>query len=114
MGTYYLKRGDTLPTMEVELLKPDLSAYDPSGGTVTLHVRLRSGATLSRTMIIHDGPNGLVRYSWLAADWTGTPALVAGVHRMEYEVVGPGLARLTFPTEGYDALNVSDDLGQAT
>lgn len=113
MGSFYLKKRDTLPTMEVALLKPDLTPYDPTGGTVTLHVKLSGGGTISRTMTIHDGPAGLVRYGWLAADWTGTPALASGVHRMEYEVVGPGLARLTFPTEGYDQLHVTADIGQA-
>lgn len=116
MGTYYLKQRDTLPTLEVVLLKPDLTPYDPSGGVVTMHVHISSGGTLSRTMTINNGPLGTVRYTWLAADWSAAaPAVVllSGVHRMEFEVVGPGAARLTFPNDGYDALKVSSDIGQA-
>lgn len=116
MGTYYLKARDTLPTLEVVLLKPDLTPYDPSGGVVTMHVRLSNGSVLSRTMTIHNGPLGIVRYGWLATDWSAvapTVNVVAGSHRMEYEVVGPGAARLTFPNDGYDTLQVSSDIGQA-
>jgi hypothetical protein len=55
---------------------------------------------------------GTLRYTWLAADWITAPALVRGLHPMEYEVIG-GTSRLTFPNDGHDTLQVVSDLGQA-
>lgn len=121
---FFLKEADTLPILEVFLLKPDGSAMDLTGFTACeLHVLLSSGDTISRTMAIDPSPAlGRVTYAWQASDWTsgdltsGPPIpLHPGEreHRMEYEVTGPGGARLTFPNDGYDVLRVWAELGQA-
>jgi len=121
MGVFHLKYRDVLPVLEVTLHKPDDTVYDLTGAiSVTLHIRLSDGATtISRAMTIYDRPGGVVRYAWTAADWTALtvgPSLPlspkVNEHRMEYEVVGPGAARLTFPNYAYDTLRVIGDLGQ--
>ncbi len=111
---FHLKRRDTRPVIEVELLDPDGAAHDLTGAdSATLHAQL-PGGVVSREMTIDANPAlGIVRYTWLAEDWTGTPPLVTGRWNMEYEVVGPGAARLTWPNTGYDELRIHDDLGQA-
>ncbi len=116
MGLFHLKEGDTLPILEVALKDPDGTAHDLTGSTGwKLHVRLAGGggAVVTRNMV-KQGPDvdGVLRYSWAAADWSSTPALVVGQHRMEYEVLGPGAARLTFPNDGWDELRIVEDLGQ--
>lgn len=141
MSVFNLKFRDTKPVLEVALLNPDGSAHDLTGATgVTLHIRLSSGVRLARPMSITDIVGGIVQYAWTAADWgTGTTAdldgsytvggLIAGPalplapgkseHTMEYEVIGPGGARLSFPNggvvpaEAYDTLRVWSDIGQA-
>ena len=117
MGTFYLRANDTRDVLEATLLKPDGTAYNLTGATsVTLHIKLASGTTLSRTMTVNPDPaTGIVTYTWLAADWTGSPCLAMGTHRMVYEVIGPALARKTFPTtdEDIDTLEISEDIGQA-
>ena len=121
MGTAYLKYRDTRPVLEVTLLDPDDSAHDLAGATsVTLHIRLKSGTVLSKAMVIDSDPTtGIVRYTWLAADWD-VGGLVAGIHRMEYEVLGPDDERLTFPnaatltSASTDRLLITTDIGQAT
>jgi len=116
MGTFVLKYRDTMPILEVVLLNPDKTVHDLTGATsYKLHVRLRDGGTITRTMTLQGlATAGTLRYQWLAADWTDiTTPLVVGQHRMEYEVLGPGAARLTWPNDGYDELRVVDDLGQA-
>jgi hypothetical protein len=125
VAVFHLKYRDTYPVLEVELLNPDGTVHDLGGAfSVTLHIRLSDGsATLSRAMTIYDSPNGIVRYAWQTTDWT-TGGLVVGPsvplapgvveHRMEYEVVGPGSNRLTFPNYGYDTLRIITDFGQAT
>lgn len=116
MAIFYLKYRDTRPTIEVALLDPDESAHDLTGATsVTMHIRLQPGGQVtSKTMTIDADPTtGLVTYIWLAADWTTGTILLPGMHTMEYEVVGPATARLTFPNDGYDTLHIVTDQGQA-
>lgn len=116
MSTFKLKGRDTRPTMEVFLLDPDGTAHDLTGSSSwKLHVKI-GGAVFSRDMTPDgDLTSGILRYTWLATDWTtGTPVLVPGTHRMEYEVIGSSGARLTWPNEGYDSLVVTADLGQGT
>ena len=137
MSVWYLKRGDTGPAWERNLLNPDGTAYDATGATACyLHIRLSDGSILKRTMTIVTNNPALVRYAPVTTDWdavsgggtvggfvTGpalplTPGQVE--HRMEYEVVGPGGARLTFPNggerieEAYDVLRIWNDIGQGT
>jgi hypothetical protein len=126
---FYLKRGDTRPILEVVLRDPPTGSqsvgdpHDLSGAdSVSLHIQLTDGTELTRTMTITDAVNGVVQYAWLATDWD-TGNLVVGPslplspgteeHRMEYEVKGPGAARLTFPNGGYHTLRVYDDFGDA-
>ena len=119
MSTFYLKHRDTLPPLEVVLLNPDGSVHDLSGATsVTLHIRLNDGQTISREMDSELDDTGLVSYEWQTTDWTVSPKLYPGEHRMEYEVLAPA-GRLTFPNgedasePGYDTLSIADDIGQA-
>ncbi len=123
MTIFNLKRGDTGPTLEVTLLNPDLTQYDPTGGIVKLNIKLSSGIRLVRDMTI---VNSKVRYSWIDSDWGpasgGDPATVGGLvvsplvlttkifgHRMEYEVLKDGV-RLTFPNTGFVILNIYEDI----
>lgn len=112
MATFYLKKRDTRPILEVALKNPDGTAYDLTGYTATLHVSKSDGTVVTRAMVVDAAPTtGIVRYTWVADDWVTAPAITTGVHRMEYEVRA-GLARLTFPNDGYDTLEVTEDLGQ--
>jgi len=123
MAVFHLKLRDTRPVLRVNLLNPDGTPHDLTGvDAVHLHVLLTSGVLFSREMTIEGSPLlGEVGYSWVAADWSGSPALVASPslpppkgtleHRMEYEVIS-GTSRLTFPNNAYDILRVLADLGQ--
>lgn len=112
MSSFYLKNRDTRPVLEVTLKDPDETAHDLTGATgVKLHILLEDGTALSRDMVIDSDPTtGIVRYTWQTTDWTD--ALVAGTHRMEYEVLGPSDARLSFPNWRDHKLVISSDLGQ--
>lgn len=111
--------------------------HDLTGSTGwKLFIWLADGTTkLSRVMVPDANPLlGILRYTWIATDWAipatlpdpeGAftvgglvvgPSLPIGVglreHRMEYEVVGPASARLTFPNGSYDTLRIITDIGQ--
>lgn len=111
MSVFYLKYRDTRPILEVTLLDTDSAAHDLTGvDSVSLHIRLVDGTEITKAMTVYDATGGIVRYTWLAADWTSDPVLTTGVHAMEYEVIA-GTARLTFPNNGNDQLIVADDIG---
>jgi hypothetical protein len=136
MGIFNLKYRDTRPILEVVLKEPDpgnpgqLRVHDLTGSTGRkLHIWLSDGSKLIRDMAVEGLETaGTLRYVWIATDWDpvsggGTiGGLVAGPtipltpgqieHRMEYEVIGPSGARLTFPNDGYDTLRILTDIGQ--
>ncbi len=141
MGVFNIKHRDTLPVLEVELLEPDpalpgeFRAHDLTGSTAWyLHILQDDGTVLRRPMTVQGAATlGILRYAWVAGDWSagssgaGTEAdpytaggLIEGQHRMEYEVLGPASARMTFPNGGrpasnaYDRLSVVADLGQGS
>jgi hypothetical protein len=114
VNTFYLKYRDTLPVLEVVLLDPDGTAHDLTGSTAwKLHVRIEA-QVFTRDMVPDaDRALGILRYTWAATDWTlGTPTLQAGHWQMEYEVLGPGSQRKSWPNDGYDRLSAIADIGQ--
>lgn len=118
---HYLKKRDTRPGLVATLLDVDLTAYDLTGADEAwMHVRLDDGTTFSRQMTFDaDRTTGKLSYLWQATDWTtGDPVLYVGEHRIEYEVIGPGAVRATFPNrdlpELRHILSIGADIGQET
>jgi hypothetical protein len=118
MSTFILKKRDTLPVLEIVLLddKDDvLSYHDLAGATaVWLHVRLPDGTIFTRAMVVDAVPtSGIVRYAFVTTDWTTVPALTAGTHPMECEVLVGASSRRSFPADGDDRIVIPSDIGQA-
>jgi len=123
-NVFYLKYRDTRPILQVALKNPDGTAHDLTGSTGwKLHVKRPDGTVVTRTMTkVGADVDGVLSYTWLTADWDDVTGLVAGPalplkpsnveHTMEYEVVGPATARMTFPNDGYDILRIFSDIGQ--
>ena len=120
MGVFFLKENDTRPIFETILKNPDGTVH-VLAGTLYLHIFLADGTTkLERTLAKFDIPNGIVRYTWVAADWNAgnlvpTPSLTPEkpIHTMEYEEVS-GTSRLTFPNDGRDELRISPHIADGT
>lgn len=117
---FNLKRGDTFPVIEVELLNPDETVHDLTGSTAwVLRVALSDGTFFHRAMSIYGDPeDGLLRYAWQATDWDElivSPDWELGFegkhHRMDYQVLGSGAAA-TFPNRGFHVLQISPDIGE--
>lgn len=141
MGLFKLKLNDTRPILDVVLHDP-APAGSPVGTLGPVHdltgsigwnllLWMSDDTKLIRPMIIQGDPTlGTLRYTWVAGDWapgSGGPPFTAGglfashslplapeqlEHRMEFEVIGPGAERLTFPNAGYDTLIITTDIGQ--
>lgn len=122
MAVFTLKRGDTLPVLEVELLNPDGTPHDLSGKTVVLRIHLSTGKSyatkLERTMTVQDAEGGVARYAWQPSDWDEgnleagpLPPLNPGEveHRMEYEAIS-GSGRISFPSDSFDTLRIFPDI----
>jgi hypothetical protein len=98
--------------------------HDLTGSTAwKLHVKRPDGLVVTRTMTkVGLDTAGTLSYTWLDSDWDVTTGLVVGPtpplkpsdveHTMEYEVLGPSTARMTFPNGGWDVLRVVSDIGQ--
>ena len=116
MSTFYLKRGDTRPILQVQLRNPDGSIHDLTGSTDwRLHIALPDGGVFTRAMTKHGNDvDGTVRYVWQPSDW-GPDALpplaptAVCTYAMEYEVI-EGLNGLTFPNSTFDQLQVTGDV----
>jgi hypothetical protein len=106
-----LARDDT-STRSFVLKSPDGSRFDPTGFTLGFYFELESttppggaGQTGAGSFAIVDGPNGVISYTFAAAD-----TAVAGVYRFQIEALS-GAQRETFPQGGYKRLQVFADLG---
>lgn len=116
MNVFYLKYRDTLPVLVVTLRNPDGTVHNLTGATeAKLNILLSNGRLVTRDMAIDPVPTtGIVRYQWVAADDWVAGGLVPGEHLMEYEVLGVGDARLTFPNGAHHRLVVTRDIGQGS
>jgi hypothetical protein len=106
-----LARGDT-STREFILEDPEGDRFDPTGFTLSFFLELKSVTpagsspqTGAGTFVIVDGPNGVVSYTFAAAD-----TAVAGVYRFQIEAFNTP-QRETFPQDGYLQLESVADLG---
>jgi hypothetical protein len=118
MSVFFLKRGDTKPVLEVALKNPDGTPVDLTGTSGwKLHIRVSHNTIVTRDMTQHGAlTDGILRYAWTAADWTGANALPSPVRlyrplvlEMEYEVLA-GLDRMRFPNNGYDKLKITGEV----
>ena len=101
--TFYLKRGDTSPTLQQTLLNAAGDAVDITGAAVTIHVTDRYGTNvIDAAASISDASVGVVQYE--------LGAIPQGNYEFEFEVVYANSKIETFPNAGFDILVVERDL----
>jgi len=109
MSSAYIKRGDRLPTLVIQLTDGG-EAFDLTGYTVQLKARDSAGDTvIDAAMSVVDAAEGTVSYAWQAAD-TET----AGGLDLEIEATRTidSLVR-TFPDEGFLSVVITEDIPAA-
>lgn len=107
MSTFYIKKGDTSPSLRATLTDGSGSIVRVSGAEVRFHmssvdsldVKVDAAAT------IIDGENGVVEYAWSAADTDTTGRFYA-----EFEVTYIDSTVETFPNDGYFLVSIRGDL----
>lgn len=107
---FTIKRGDTLPVLEVELTLEG-AAVDLTGASVEFYFSRGSSTVITRTAELAADPStGRVRYEFrVVEDWTSEDFSV-GSYRFETQVTFPDGSILTVPTSGYNKVVVTQDL----
>lgn len=104
--TFYLKKGDTSPSLLYALIPEDT---DLAGATVRFNMRARDGAAVkvnrAVSVIVTETVTPTVRYDWQAAD-TDT----AGFYDAEFEVTYAGGAVETFPNSDFIRVQITGDI----
>lgn len=94
MADFYIKQGDTRPTLTRQLLDEDGEPVDVTGATVRFTLEDPSGAVVVTEQLctVLDGPTGEVAYEWQPGDTDRD-----GAHLGEFEVTYADGGVQTFP-----------------
>ncbi len=97
MASFFLKQDDTAPVLQYTVLDEDKVAIDLTGSTVTFYMQDENGIEVisGAVVTITDASNGVVEYSWIAAD-----SDVAGIFFAEFVIVFSGGTIRTSPDPG--------------
>ncbi len=106
MTTTYMKQGDRLPALRMQLTDSSGAPLDLTGASVTFRMRSTGGSLkVNAAATIVDAATGVVQYAWAAAD-TDT----VGGYQAEWACTFAGSTQ-TVPTRDYVTVVVVDALG---
>jgi len=94
--TYEIKQNDTFPPLRLRLISGTVAA-NLTNATIVLRI----AGIGSRTMVVEDAAQGIVRYDWQAIDTASE-----GIFNAEVKIQYPGTARQTIPTVGQIAIRI--------
>jgi len=104
---FFIKQNDTSPALQATLKDGLGAVVDLTGASIRFHMR-KTGDTTAKvdaTAVIENADNGLVYYSWVAAD-TDT----IGSYEAEFEVTFTGGEIETFPNNRFIDVEITDDI----
>lgn len=99
---FYIKTGDTAPSVEATL-RVEGSVLDLTNAT---SVRFKMSNGLDEAAVIVDAAGGKVRY-----DWGSGQTDTAGTFDAEFEIAWTGGGVQTVPSKGYLKVYIAEDLG---
>ena len=107
MASFFLKQDDTAPVLQYTVLDENSVAIDLTGVTVTFYMQDKNGIEVisGAAVTITDGSNGVVEYSWVAAD-----SDVAGIFSAEFVIVFSGGTIRTSPDPGSITIIISGSI----
>lgn len=110
--TYFVKRGDTLPVIGLDVLNSDGDPYDLTGAEAVFYMFADDVARTAKVdgeeaTVTTPGTLGQLQYAFQAND-TDT----AGDYLAQFEVSQNGYT-ITFPTQGFMVIKIEEDLGDA-
>lgn len=105
--SFYIKRNDTAPPLEAQLIDAEGNAINLDMCGVRFIMRDGFGRmNVNRPATIVDATQGLVRVDWQEGDTS-----VAGVMKCEFEITFTDGRIMTVPNDGYFLINIVEDLG---
>lgn len=105
---FYIKQGDTLPSIKSVLKDSAGTAVNLTGVTVAFRTKLVNSTTapsLGGAAVIEDAANGQVRYDWQVADTT-----TAGLYYAHWVVTWGSGKKTTYPNSRYLIVEVLPQL----
>lgn len=110
MADFYLKEGDTSPSIKLLLQRADGTKPDLTGATVLFHMRDAATGTVkvnSGVMSVNGSASDhdSVQYDWVAGDVD-----TAGDYEAEVEVTLSSGKVETFPNAGYKSIKIMKDI----
>ncbi len=114
-STWYIKRGDTWPVLTASLTDATTGAAIDLTSVTAVKLLLRLAGTttpyLEKTGAISSpASGGVVTYTFVAGDWTGSSALAPGTYEAEWQLTYTGGGIRTAPTEAYFHIEIYDDI----
>lgn len=106
---FFIKKGDTLPSIQATLKDANDTAVSVVGATIRFIMTNKStgvNAVDGAVAVTVNGAGGVVRYDWQDGDTD-----VAGGYRAEWEVEFAPNQVETFPNSAYINIKITDDLG---
>lgn len=107
MVDFTIKENDTSPIIQRTLTDASGTAVNLTGSSVVfkMYDQMRTTQVVSSAATLVDAANGVVRYTWLAAD-TDVP----GWYWVEFEVTYSDSSIETFPNSGYISVLITEEL----
>jgi len=107
MATFIIKQNDTSPSIEATLTDINGTAVNVAGSSIRFHMKNMSNNSLivDQAATIVNGPNGIVRYAWQAAD-TQKP----GLYTCEFEVTYTDNSIETFPNDDKIIVSIESEI----
>jgi hypothetical protein len=107
MSIFYIKQGDTSPSLTTTLKDSSSNVVNVVGASIRLRLFTQDKSTqiVDGTMVKVDPENGIVRYVWNSGDTDE-----AGWFWAEFEVTFSDGSVETFPNWGYEAIKITPQL----
>ena len=106
--TFFIKRNDDQPTLDVALRDDKNRPVDVTGASVVFHMRNTADDTTKisgASVTVLAASKGEVRYSW-----TTTNTKTAGNFEAEFQVTFSDGGVQTFPNDGYIDVIITEDV----
>lgn len=107
MPDFIMKRNDTSPAIEIQLLDNSGSAVPTNGATVRFHMKrsIDDVVVIDELATIVDDATGIHRYEWIIED-----TAVSGLYYAEWEVTFADSKIETFPNDRHQSISIVDDI----
>lgn len=107
MTPFYIKKGDTSPSLLVDLTPSDTDITSATAVVFSMRPRSSTTPTVNRAAATIVTPTNPAR---LRYDWQAGNTAAAGIYEGEFEVTRADGSVETFPNDGYISIQITSDI----